>query len=122
MTDDLFNNLLECNRRTAVDESINHKVELLYEIWNHIPADNDYRIGVRAGILEAISVITGDYYVYFRNALVPDVPDVKDLENCLVSDIRELSDRVSKVSDQVKDMDNKTIKALEELQYGSWDK
>lgn len=122
MTDDLFNNLLECNRRTAVDESINHKVELLYEMWNHIPADNDYRIGVRAGILEAICVITGDYSIYYRNALVPDVPDVKDVENCLVSDIREISDRICKVSDQVKDMNDKTIKALQELQYGSWDR
>ena len=122
MTDDLLYNLIECNRRTAVDESNKDKVALLYEMWNHIPADNDYGRGVRAGIMEAICVITGDYSIYFRNALVPDVPDVKDLENCLISDIREISDRISKVSDQVKDMNDKTVKALQELQYGSWDK
>lgn len=95
MTDDLLNNLIECSRRTAVDESNKDKVALLYEIWGHIPADNDYRIGVRAGIMEAICVITEDYSIYFRNALVPD---------------------------EVKDMNNKTVKALEELQYGSLDK
>jgi hypothetical protein len=95
MTDDLLYNLVECNRRTAIDESNKDKVAMLYEMWNHIPADNDYQMGVRAGIMEAICVITGDYSIYFRNALVPD---------------------------EVKSMSDKTVKALEKLQYGSWDK
>jgi hypothetical protein len=59
MSKDLFLNLAEAGRQTAVEESNQKSLEMIYQYISIITGNDDYCVGLRAGLQCAANIING---------------------------------------------------------------
>lgn len=62
MSNDLFLNLAEVGRQTAVEESNQHAIDVIYRYIQIVVGDNDYCSGIRTGLLCAANILKGDKF------------------------------------------------------------
>lgn len=68
MNEGLLYNLVECGRHTAVSESNQKSLEMIYRYISIITGDDDYCVGLRTGLQCAANIING---VEFPMAMPP---------------------------------------------------
>lgn len=86
MNEGLLYNLVECGRQTAVSESNQKSIEMIYRYISIITENNDYCNGLRDGLQCAANLING---VEFQFAMpikpvgIDDIETSRSLEDIL---------------------------------------